>query len=209
VKHRSAASAPGAGRLFATSSTPALCSGWSIAGFTILVSGVSVTASLLFLLVGVFVWIGFAYVLRWTTWVDRRLAGWQREEPVPAVYRRPASRGLLPLLKTVSSDRQTWRDMAWLALTSIVGFTLGLAVITFAGLVLAYVSMPAWYWAVSDPQVEYGLTNLGLFTVDTLGKALAMTAIGLGLTPVALLFARWVAAIHAGLAARLLGPSRD
>ena len=24
------------------------------------------------------VWVGFAYVMRWTTWVDRRLAGWQR-----------------------------------------------------------------------------------------------------------------------------------
>src|SRR5215208_5758380 len=58
---------------------------WSIAAFTILVTGVSVTASLLVFVIGVFVWIGFAYVLRWTTRVDRRLAGWQRKERVPAV----------------------------------------------------------------------------------------------------------------------------
>jgi len=41
-----------------------------------------VTVSLLVLVVGVFVWIGFAYIVRWTTWVDRRLAGWQRNGAV-------------------------------------------------------------------------------------------------------------------------------
>jgi hypothetical protein len=66
---------------------------WSIAAFTILVTGVSVTVSLLVLIVGVFVWIGFAYVLRWTTWVDRRLAGWQRHERIRAHYRRPPAPG--------------------------------------------------------------------------------------------------------------------
>jgi len=29
-----------------------------------------VTGSLLVLVVGVFVWIGFAYIVHWTTWVD-------------------------------------------------------------------------------------------------------------------------------------------
>ena len=53
---------------------------WSIVAFTILVTGIAATASLLFLLVGVLAWIGFAHVLRWTTWVDRKLAGWQRHE---------------------------------------------------------------------------------------------------------------------------------
>jgi hypothetical protein len=47
---------------------------WSIAAF-ILVTGISVTASLLVFVIGVFVWVGFVYVVRWTTWVDRRLAG--------------------------------------------------------------------------------------------------------------------------------------
>src|SRR5215204_3052181 len=181
---------------------------WSIAAFTVLVTGVSVTASLLVLVVGVFVWIGFVYVVRWTTWVDRRLAGWQRDERVRAVYRRPAVRGFMPLLRTVSSDPQTWKDLAWLGLTSIAGFTLGLAAIMAAGIVVAYVSMPIWYWAISDPDGQYGLTNLGLLTVDTLGEALAATAIGLALVPLALLLARACATVHAGLAARVLSPHR-
>jgi hypothetical protein len=179
---------------------------WSVVAFTVLVTGVSVVASLLVFVVGVFVWIGFAYVMRWTTWVDRRLAGWQRKERLRAVYHRPPARGLLPLLRTVSSDPQTWKDLAWLGLTSIVGFTLGLAAIAAAGIVLAYVSMPIWYWAISDPGGQYGLTNLGLFTVDTLGKALAVTAIGLALAPLALLLARGCATAHAAFAARILSP---
>jgi hypothetical protein len=178
---------------------------WSLVGFTILVTGVSVVASTLALIVGIFVWLGFVYVLRWTTWVDRRLAGWQRGRPVGAVYRRADTAGIVPTLKTVSSDRQTWKELSWLGLNSIVGFTLGLAVITAAGIVATYLSMPIWYWAVSSPASEHGLTNLGLYTVDTLGEALITMGIGLALTPLVLLLARWSACTHAGLAARYLG----
>jgi hypothetical protein len=181
--------------------------GWSLAAFTIVVTGVSVTASLLVLAVGLFVWFGFAHVLRWTTWVDRRLAGWQRNYRVPSLYRRPPARGFLPRLKTTSSDPQTWKDLAWLGLNSIAGFTLGLAVIVAAGVVLTYLSMPVWYWAISDAHDLRGVTNLGVFTVDTLGKALTVSAFGLVVAPLALALASFCAKTHAGLAARILGPT--
>lgn len=180
---------------------------WSAAAFTILVTGVAVTASLLIFVVGAFVWVGFAYVLRWTTWVDRELAGWQRDAPVRAAYRRSSADGFLPLLGRVTSDPQTWRDLAWLGVTSVVGFALGLVAVTAAGTVLAYLSMPLWYWARADPNAQYGLTNLGVITVDTFGEALAATAVGFVLTPLALLVARSCAGMHAALAARILGPS--
>jgi hypothetical protein len=180
---------------------------WGVAAFTIMVSGLSVTAALLPIVVGVFVWVGFVHALRWTTYVDRRLAGWQRGEPVPAVYRRPAEGGPMPWLRTLTSDPQTWRDLAWLAVTSIVGFAWGLAVLTAAGLVVAYVSMPIWYWAVDHPGTEYGVTNLGFVTIDTLGEAAVAAVLGLALIPLVLLFARWCAATHSALAVRLLGPA--
>lgn len=182
---------------------------WSIVAFTVLVTGVSVTLSLLVFVVGVFVWIGFVYVVRATTWVDRTLASWQRHEPVGAAYRRADDRGWLAVLKTVTADPQTWRDLGWLGVTSIAGFTLGLVAITAAGIVAAYVTMPIWFWAISDPHAQYGLTNVGVFTVDTFGEALAMTAIGLALAPVALLLARGCAMAHAALAARILGAEGD
>jgi biopolymer transport protein ExbB/TolQ len=65
--------------------------------------------------------------------------------------------------------------------------------------------MPVWYWAVSDPSAQYGLTNPGVITVDTLREALAATAVGLLLAPLALLLARGCARTHAALAARILG----
>jgi hypothetical protein len=110
----------------------------------------------------------------------------------------------MPYLRTLSSDPQTWRDMAWLAVTSIIGFAGGLAVITATGLAAAYASMPLWYWTVSHPQSAYGITNLGVFTVDTLGEAVITAAIGLLLIPLVLLLARWCATTHAGLAVRML-----
>jgi hypothetical protein len=178
---------------------------WSIVAFNVLVIGVSLTASLLVLIVGVFVWVGFAYIVRWTTWVDRRLAGWQRHERIRVVYRRPDTRGFVPLLKAVSSDPQTWRDLGWLAVTSIAGFTVGLAALAAAGVIVAYLSMPLWYWAISDPGGQYGLTNLGLSTVDTLGEAVAAMGIGLVLAPLALMLARGSATAHAAL---VLSPPR-
>ncbi len=182
---------------------------WSVAEFSILVSGVAATASLLLFVVGVLVWIGFVYVARWTTRVDRGLAGWQRHQQVRAVYRRPTASGFIPLVKNLSSDPQTWRDVAWLGITSVVGLAGGLVVVTAAGLAASYVSMPLWYWAITDPHSEYGLTNLGAFTVDTMGAALTMTAVGLVLIPLVLLLAQVFATAHARLAVRLLGPWPD
>jgi hypothetical protein len=78
------------------------------------------------------VWLGFALALRATTTLDRRLAGWQRRESVPAAYRRPPARGFLPLLRTVTGDPQTWRDLGWVGLTSVVGSALGLLGLTVA-----------------------------------------------------------------------------
>jgi hypothetical protein len=181
----------------------AICA-WSVGSFAILVTGAAVTASLLFLAVGFLIWICFVHLLRWTTLVDRRLAGWQRRERVKAAYRRPTERGLIPYLRTLSADPQTWRDMAWVAANSFVGFALGYAVITAAGLALTYVSMPVWYWAIAHPGQHCGLTNLGFLTVTTLGKAGITAAIGVGLIPCVLLLARGCAALHAGLAVRLL-----
>ena len=176
---------------------------WSIVGFTIWVTGVSVTASVLVLVVGVFAWIGFAYVMRWTTAVDRRLAGWLRHEEIAVDYRQPAP-GLIARLKTITKDPQTWRDFGWLALNSVVGFSLAVVALSAVGAVLAYVTMPIWFWAISDPHAQYGLTNVGVFTVDTLPEALAVAAAGLALVPLVALLTRAAAAAHAQLVKRVL-----
>jgi hypothetical protein len=92
------------------------------------------------------------------------------------------------------------------ALNSTAGFVLATAALTVTGLAVAYVAMPLWWWAISDPSTQYGTLNLGLDTVTSTGLAFLTTGIGLLLLPVAALLNRAAAAGHAGLAARLLGP---
>jgi len=180
---------------------------WSVVGFSLVVTGISVTGSLLVLVIGVVVWVAFIHVLRWATWVDRSLAGWRRGEHVAATYRHSPLPGFVPYLRTLTRDPQTWKDMAWLGVNSFVGFGYGVAVVTGVGMVVGYVSMPAWYWAVSHPSTEYGITNLGAFTVDTMVEAAAATAIGLALLPVVLVLARIGASMHSRLAISLLAPA--
>lgn len=180
---------------------------WSVVGFTLCVTGISVTAALLVLVIGLPVWLGFAHAARWTTWVDRRLAQWHLGIRIPAAYRRPAARGFGPAVRAVTRDPQTWRDLAWLALASVEGFVLSLVALVPVAAGLAWVSLPAWYWAISDPRAHGGLTNLGVVVVDTPAEALTVSAAALVLVPAALLLARACARAHAGLAVRLLGPA--
>jgi hypothetical protein len=180
---------------------------WSVVGFTVCVTGISVTASLLALVIGLPVWLGFAHAVRWTTGVDRRLAQWQLGRRVPACYRRPAASGFGPAVRAVTRDPQTWRDVAWLALASVVGFALSLGALVVVAAVAAWVSLPAWYWALSDPRAHDGLTNLGAVVVDTPAEAVTVSAVALVLVPAALLLARGCARAHAGLAARFLAPA--
>ena len=80
---------------------------WSILGFSLLVTGVSVTASLLVLVIGLPAWVAFAQLMRWTTRVDRRLAGWLRGTPVEATYASRREPGFLALVRTITRDPQT------------------------------------------------------------------------------------------------------
>jgi len=81
---------------------------WSVACFTILVTGVAVTATLLFLIVGGFVWISFVHVLR-CTWIDRYGVITFRFIPLTP-WVRPASAPSADLCSSPSSC--SWRSPA-------------------------------------------------------------------------------------------------
>src|SRR5262245_11556643 len=61
----------------------------SVLAFVVWVTGLTVTLSLLLFVVGFLVWIGTAYLFRWTVAIDRALAGWSRGERIAGFYRRP------------------------------------------------------------------------------------------------------------------------
>jgi signal transduction histidine kinase len=181
----------------------------SVLGFAVWVTGLSVTVSLLVLIVGVFAWLGTVYVVRWTTLLDRALAGWSRGERIEAVYRRPHDRGLIERLRTVTADPQTWKDLGWLVLNSIAGFAAAILALSVTALVLGYILMPAWWWTVSNPHDQYVSVNLGVYTVNDASHAWLTTALGLALAPLALLLNHGIVTAHSALAARILGPSRS
>lgn len=180
----------------------------SIVEFVVWVTGVSVTASLLVLVIGLLVWLVTICVFRIAADVDRRTAGWYRRRPIRGDYRTSYDPGFLTRVRVVSTDPRTWKDLGWLVVNSTVGFVLATAAITFTAVVISYIAMPLWWWAINDPSKQYGTLNLGIYTVTSTGWALVTTGIGLVLLPVAALLNRAAAAGHAGLAARLLGPAR-
>jgi hypothetical protein len=179
----------------------------SIVEFVVWVTGLSVTVSLLVLVVGVLVWLTTAYVFRGMAAVDRRVSGWYRGASIPGVYREPANQALLARVHTVTVDPQTWRDLGWLVVNSTLGFVLATVAITVTALAIGYVLMPLWWWAISDPSKQYATLNFGIYTVTSTGWAVLTMGLGLLLAPVALVINHAVAAGHAELATRILGPA--
>jgi hypothetical protein len=177
----------------------------TIAGFTIWVTGVSVTVSLAVLVVGALAWLGTVALVRLAAGWDRRLAGWYRGAPIHPGYLPTRTSELLPTLKTVTRDPQTWRDLGWVVGNSTIGFLAATAAVTLTGLVLGLITTPAWWWAIPHPSQEYATLNLGIYTVTSTGLAFVNMALGLALVPVAAAVNHWTASAHSALAARFLG----
>jgi hypothetical protein len=180
----------------------------SIVEFAVWATGVSVSASLLVLVIGALAWLATAWTFRFVASVDRRTAGWYRRRPIRGDYREPRDGALLSRVRVVTTDPRTWKDLGWLVVNSTLGFVMAAAALTVTGLAIAYLLMPLWWWAISDPSKQYATLNLGVYTVTSTGWALVTTGLGLVLLPVAVLLNRAAAAGHARLAARLLGPTR-
>ena len=179
----------------------------SVIAFCVWVTALSLTLSLLIFVVGVFVWLGSAYVFRWTTWLDRRLAGWARGEEIGAVYRRPPDHSILEWIRCVTTDPQTWKDLAWLVVHSVLGFAAAVLALSATVLAFAYLLMPAWWWAIPDPTTQYGTLEMGFMTVESTCQAFIVSAIGLVAVPLAWWLNRGLVAGHSALAERMLAPS--
>jgi hypothetical protein len=176
----------------------------STLGFWVLAACVMTTAILLPTVVGVFVGVASAYILRWVTDIDRRLAGWYLGRPIRGRYRRPAAPGVIALVKTVWRDPRTWKDAGWTLGNSVAGLALGTVALVVTSLTLSYISTPLWWWAVPQPHDNYAVLNLGIYTVTSTSLALVTTAIGLALAPVAIALNRRIASAHARAARRAL-----
>lgn len=175
----------------------------SVLAFTVWVTGLSITLSLAVFIIGLPLIALCAFVFRWTAELDRRNAALVLGAPLHGSYRSHGGEHFLTRLFAPLRDPQTWRDLLWLVLHSLIGFAFGVAALTAIGLVVAAITMPAWYWAIE------GSPDIGVWSIDTLPKALAATGVGLLLLPVLAGVLRLMALGESRLAAALLGPTGE
>jgi signal transduction histidine kinase len=174
--------------------------------FTVAVTGWSTGLGLLITLLGFPVLVLTALMLRGLSHVERARASLVVDEPLVARYREPAKPGFVARVRTVFTDAQNWRDLAWALLLlgiGIAGFTVA---VTAIGTVLGLIFAPAWTWALwdsSDP------VDLGLFHVTDIWTAFAATGIGIAAAPLGLALIRGTAAGSGALARALLAPRTE
>jgi hypothetical protein len=175
----------------------------SIVAFTVWVTAVTLSLSLAVFVVGLPVMLASAVAFRWTAELDRRNASWLLGRRVRGRYRPHRRRTLLGRIAATFADPQTWRDLGWLIVHSVVGFAFGTAALTLIGCVLGLATLPIWYWAIPDGGVEFGL-----WAAHSLPVAVATAFLAIPLAALTVAVLRCLAWTEALLAAALLGPVR-
>src|SRR5215212_5646604 len=174
--------------------------------FTVAVTGWSTGLGLLITLLGFPVLVLTAFALRGLSHVERGRASLVLDEPLIARYEQPAKPGFVARVKTVFTDAQNWRDLAWALLllgVGIAGFTIA---VTAIGTVIGLIFAPAWMWALWDSADP---VDLGVFQVTDIWTSFAATGIGIAAAPLGLALIRGAAAGSGALAQALLAPRTE
>jgi signal transduction histidine kinase len=175
----------------------------SIAGFTLWVTGVSVTLSLAVTVVGLLSALAFFWAFRWFARIERHRAAIVLRAPIPERYRRgDPDASWFARLRAAAADPATWKDFAWTGICGVLGFALSVTAFTLWVSVLYCISLPIWYWAPNPPQ------SLGSLEFDTLPKALAVAGVGVLLIPVCGLLVRGITRLELAAMVPLLRPPR-
>jgi Putative sensor len=198
---------------------------YQVVGWVLFAVALSVALSgavLCITLAGIPLLIAAAAAIRWCADVERsRLLPFCGD--VGSHYRQHAASGLLSRVRDLWRDPAIWRDIAYLLGMFVPLVTLDLIVLTVWLVLLAGITLPAWYWAPWQtvhgtrfhgyqlgyfPNGPHGHPAYG-FYIDTLPKALlAAAAFG-----IAFLLFNYVlvatARAHVAVARNLLGAPED
>jgi len=169
---------------------------------TVWVVGVSLSLSLIVFVVGLPVAAGTAIACRWTAELDRRNAARLLGRPVRARYRE-LGHGLRGLLGSTLGDPQTWRDLVWLVLHSVLGFVFGCLALGLVFMVAGLATLPAWHWSLPAG------AQFGIWNADDLWEAFAVASLALPLAALTIVALRGMALAECALAESLLGGDDD
>jgi signal transduction histidine kinase len=175
----------------------------SVVGFTLWVTGVSVTLGLAVTVVGLLSALAIFWAFRLFARVERRRAALVLRAPIPERYRRcERGAGWFARLRAAAADPATWKDFAWTGICGVLGFALSVVAVSLWGAVAYLISLPIWYWAPSPPP------TFGIFDVDTLGTALGVAGAGVLLIPVCGQLVRGLTRLELAMMVPLLRPPR-
>jgi signal transduction histidine kinase len=170
----------------------------AILAFCVWVTAASVVISLIIFIIGLPLYLLSVIAFRWTAELDRRNAALLLGRPLRATYTDHRGESFLARLGSTSRDRQTWKDLSWLVVHSVLGFTFAVVAVSLVASVIAFFTMPLWYWSIP------GGVDWGLWNVDSLPLALLATVLAFPLAAVTFFVDHWMAKGELWLAVRLL-----
>jgi signal transduction histidine kinase len=170
----------------------------AVIAFVVWVTAASVVLSLIIFVIGLPLYLLSVIAFRWTTELDRRNAALLLGRPLRATYADHSGESFFARLGSTSRDRQTWKDLAWLVVHSVIGFSFAVIAVSLVATAVAFLTMPLWYWSVD------GGVDWGGFNVDSLPLALATMVAAFPLAAITYFVDRWMAIGELWLAERLL-----
>lgn len=170
----------------------------AIVAFCVWVTAASVVLSLIIFVIGLPLYLLSVIAFRWTAELDRRNAALLLGRPLRATYKDHKGESFFARLGSTSRDRQTWKDLAWLVVHSLVGFTFAVVAVSLVASVVASLTMPLWFWSID------GGVDWGPLTIDNLPPALLATVLAFPLAALTVFVDRWMAKGELWLAMRLL-----
>jgi signal transduction histidine kinase len=171
----------------------------SILAFALWVAAVCVSLSLLVFIVGLPVIMLSAIAFRWCADLDRRNAELVLGRRLRGPYRDHGGDRFLVRFSATVTDPQTWKDLLWLIVHSVLGFGFGVVAVTAIAQIIGTAGLPVWFWALPDG------ADWGIISVDELWEAVLVAPLAIPLAGVTILLLRGMALAQAKLAEALLG----
>jgi signal transduction histidine kinase len=178
--------------------------GLAVGWFVILVAGVSVSAALTIVWVGL---LGFALLdvlLRGGSMLDRKLVGWVYGVRIPNPYRPIQGKKLRDTAKIMITDPATWKDLAYQVVRIPLAFCYFVVSAVMWGFTSMFLAAPLLSTADDSPVINIDLIT---YEVDSVAKGLALVPIGVLAFVVCLYVVKAMSIVDLAVAKALLGPS--